>query len=277
MTALVRAEAFTGLLDEMNDTTRRFLTGILQRVSETHVVDVRLFPPIRQGGIESGVAVLAVEPGFDVPSSDATPQADGGLEPTVADAELAAESVGSPSDLEAEGLPLEREVPIDADGMVSLAEVVVAELERERDRGPDDVATAEIVADLADAPTEDMAVAPDLVDGPADVAAPADERDETVALGDILALPSPEGRPSRRRVDRLAILCARYKLVFKGPERGTWSLEISHHADAPLDALERVIAGVVRRAGDATEPVRYDARSLRDALDAPAWAEGPVG
>ncbi|HPV77204.1 MAG TPA: hypothetical protein PLX31_20040, partial [Gemmatimonadaceae bacterium] len=47
----------------MNDTTRRFLTAIVDRVPNGgRIVELRLFPAIRQGGIESGVAVVAVEP-----------------------------------------------------------------------------------------------------------------------------------------------------------------------------------------------------------------------
>jgi len=46
----------------MNDTTRRFLTAIVDRVpAGGEIVELRLFPAIRQGGIESGVAVVAVQ------------------------------------------------------------------------------------------------------------------------------------------------------------------------------------------------------------------------
>lgn len=46
----------------MNDTTRRFLTAIVDRIPDGgQIVELRLFPAIRQSGIESGVAVLAVE------------------------------------------------------------------------------------------------------------------------------------------------------------------------------------------------------------------------
>lgn len=45
----------------MEDATRaRFLGEIGQRVSADAVAEVHLFQPIRQGGIESGVAVVAV-------------------------------------------------------------------------------------------------------------------------------------------------------------------------------------------------------------------------
>ena len=100
--------------------------------------------------------------------------------------------------------------------------------------------------------------------------------DDSILLGDILALPAPEGDTSQLAGDparrRLAILCARYKLIIKGPDRGKWELEVMHQADAPLDTLERVIAGVVRRSGEGSEPERFTRQSLRETLNAPAWA-----
>ncbi|PYP76966.1 MAG: hypothetical protein DMD35_16635 [Gemmatimonadetes bacterium] len=47
----------------MNDETRtRFLTAIAAQLPVERIVEVHLFPAIRQGGMESGVAVVAVEP-----------------------------------------------------------------------------------------------------------------------------------------------------------------------------------------------------------------------
>jgi hypothetical protein len=60
----------------MNDTTRRFLTAIVERVpAGGEIAELRLFPAIRQGGIESGVAVVAVQlPGTDpAPATEARP------------------------------------------------------------------------------------------------------------------------------------------------------------------------------------------------------------
>lgn len=69
----------------MNDTTRRFLSAITERVPEGgRIVELRLFPAIRQGGIESGVAVVAVEPPAVSPAS-----ADGAGEVEGADAAVA--------------------------------------------------------------------------------------------------------------------------------------------------------------------------------------------
>ena len=47
----------------MTDETRaRFLTAIAAQLPVERIAEVHLFPAIRQGGMESGVAVVAVEP-----------------------------------------------------------------------------------------------------------------------------------------------------------------------------------------------------------------------
>src|SRR4051812_42778062 len=46
----------------MTETQQRFLRAIAERVPMDHVVELHLFPPIRQGGVETGVAVVAEDP-----------------------------------------------------------------------------------------------------------------------------------------------------------------------------------------------------------------------
>ncbi len=43
----------------MIDTTERFMKEIADRIGAALVEEVRLFPPIRQGGMESAVAIVA--------------------------------------------------------------------------------------------------------------------------------------------------------------------------------------------------------------------------
>ncbi|MEO8336056.1 MAG: hypothetical protein ABI664_13845 [bacterium] len=55
----------------MTDETRaRFLSAIAKQIPADNVMEIHLFPGIRQGGVESGVAVVAVErapaPSLDV-------------------------------------------------------------------------------------------------------------------------------------------------------------------------------------------------------------------
>lgn len=46
----------------MNETTERFFQEIAERVGYGRVTEIHLFPSIRQGGVESGLAVVAAEP-----------------------------------------------------------------------------------------------------------------------------------------------------------------------------------------------------------------------
>ena len=45
-----------------NETRTRFLAAIAAQLPADRIAEVHLFPAIRQGGMESGVAVIAVEP-----------------------------------------------------------------------------------------------------------------------------------------------------------------------------------------------------------------------
>ena len=54
----------------MTETQLRFLRAIADRVSPEQVLEVHVFPPIKQGGVESGVAVVAIEGGVAAPASD---------------------------------------------------------------------------------------------------------------------------------------------------------------------------------------------------------------
>ena len=46
----------------LNETTERFIKAILDRVPAERIVEIHLFPAIRQGPLETGVAVVAAEP-----------------------------------------------------------------------------------------------------------------------------------------------------------------------------------------------------------------------
>lgn len=165
----------------MTETQRRFLREIAARVGEQRVHEVRLFPAIRQGGIESGVAIVAARP------RDPDPVA---VEITSSDLEAA--------------------IPI---------------------------------VQHADNPVPDAAV----------------ER-------------AHEGP------HRYEILSARYKLVLKGTERGTWEMDVRHEADAPLDTIDHVVRGVALRTGEDGEPECIAVQRFREAVsDAPYVSEIDVG
>ncbi|MEK6612406.1 MAG: hypothetical protein AABZ29_06465 [Gemmatimonadota bacterium] len=56
----------------MDDTRERFLTAIVDRLGAERIVELHLFSPIRQGVMETGVAVVAALP--DLPSAEAEAQ-----------------------------------------------------------------------------------------------------------------------------------------------------------------------------------------------------------
>lgn len=63
----------------MIETTERFLRDIAERIGLQSVDEVRLFPPLRQGAVETGVAIVAalpLPPGpADLREGDAPPEA----------------------------------------------------------------------------------------------------------------------------------------------------------------------------------------------------------
>lgn len=53
---------------DRDETRDRFLAAIAEKVVQDTIVEAHLFPPLRQGGQESGVAVVAVDRGPEIPS-----------------------------------------------------------------------------------------------------------------------------------------------------------------------------------------------------------------
>jgi hypothetical protein len=49
----------------MNDTRERFLNAIVDRLGAERIVELHLFSPIRQGAMETGVAVVAALPDLE--------------------------------------------------------------------------------------------------------------------------------------------------------------------------------------------------------------------
>ena len=57
--------------------------------------------------------------------------------------------------------------------------------------------------------------------------------------------------------------------TLKGVDRGKWEVDVVAEADAPLDAVDAVVRGVQRRAGEGAEPDRLSTEAFREALDLP--------
>jgi hypothetical protein len=70
---------------------------------------------------------------------------------------------------------------------------------------------------------------------------------------------------------KYSILTARYRLTIKGPDRGKWEFELVHDADAPLETVEQVVRGVVRRTGDDGEPDLLSSADFHRAVTEPWW------
>jgi len=125
---------------------------------------------------------------------------------------------------------------------------------------------------------ESVARIPIVVDETAErVELPADEEspyaeDYAAAFGLIdspTAADAPAPAPASQQ--RHTVFTAQYRLTLKGVERGKWEFDVVADADAPLVAVDTVVRGVQRRAGDDEEPERLTAEGLRAALDGQSW------
>jgi hypothetical protein len=224
----------------MTETQQRFLRAIAERVPSAHVVEVHLFPPMRQGGVETGVAVVAEDPRRPSPNAS---------EPLPDASEPAGEVVQADGAVEvqaaAETVPVAPGVEADA-VEDSAAEVWVGELVEAISEVSEDA----VLAEASDSPyREETAIEVE----PVDQADGAGEEDAAPAK------PAP----------RYTIHTARYRLTLKGVDRGKWDFDVVAEADASLEALDKVVRGVQRRSGEGAEPDRLTTDAFREALDAP--------
>lgn len=194
----------------MTETQQRFLRAIAERVPKAQVVEVHLFPPIRQGGVETGVAVVAEDPRSAAP--------------------VVVDSVEHVEALE----PIESVESIDV---------------------PRPIETVEPLE-----PVETM-----------EVPEPVETVEPIVAVEDRVADASngTNGDAHHPSSSRLTVYTARYRLTLKGVDRGKWEVDVVAEADAPLDAVDAVVRGVQRRAGEGAEPDRLTCDAFREALEAP--------
>lgn len=186
----------------VSEVTERFLRAIVQRLPLARIEELHLFSPLRQGSVETGIAVVAALPAAASPGPEASS-------------------------------PPKAAVPAGA----AVEDVAAA---------------AAIEGDVVDAV--------DALDAAPEAAAPV----EGEVVPEAVATPAPV--PPVRRHE---VYTARYRLVLKGPERGKWEEDLVVEADAPLLTVETVVRGVQRRAGEATETIRYGAAQVARALRLP--------
>lgn len=218
------------------DSQRRLLDAIAARLPVERVHELYLFSPMRQGGIETGIAVVAA-------GEPAPPDA-----PPVGD-DVVAEAL-SPGTIEGDV-----QTPELVRAVMEAAEAAAeAGDEAEPDEVADDPTEAEEVAEdalaLADAERAELA---------AEAGGEADGVD---------ADPLDPLRPAPPV--RFTVYTARYRLQLKGPDRGKWEADLVEEADAPLLTVDAVVRGVQRRAGDEAAVERLTGEELRRLLAGPA-------
>ena len=187
--------------------TERFLRAILGKVPLDRIEELHLFSPLRQGTVETGIAVVAAR--VIIPEE---------IEPSV---------------------PL----------VLELAEGVTSD---ELDV-PEALDAPEVIDGSEKLEATDELEAPEAIDAP-----------EAIE-----AIEEPAAHTSAPPRVRHTVYTARYRLIVKGPERGKWEMEVVDEADAPLLAVETVVQGVQRRAGEETATIRYDAAQLAHVLHLP--------
>lgn len=226
--------------------TERFLRAILDKVPLDRIEELHLFSPLRQGTVETGIAVVAARV---LVVDEVTPPAPLELEFENAVALEEAADV-------AEVLEHEREMDVEDSVEIERDEVEALETNSEH-------IEAEETAD--DSPYADEPVQLKLVTSSEHADAAESDDAAAFAASDIDAI---AGIPVVPRV-RHTVYTARYRLIVKGPERGKWEMDVVDEADAPLLAVETVVRGVQRRAGEETATVRYDASQLARVLRLP--------
>lgn len=235
------------------DTQRRLLDAIAARLPLERVHELYLFSPMRQGGVETGIAVIAAgEP-------PAPPDA-----PAVGD-DLVAE-VLSPGTIEGDvQTPALVRAVMDAAEAAAEAgdEAEPAEIAGDPTEAEETAADALALADAERERVEGGGEHADAAGEPATGAA-GEAAGTTEPADEALAASGP--RPPAR----FTVYTARYRLQLKGPERGKWEADVVAEADAPLLTVDAVVRGVQRRIGDAAEVERLTGEDVRRLLAGPA-------
>ncbi len=228
----------------MTDETRtRFLGAIARQISAERVIEVHLFAGIRQGGVESGVAVIAVErelpPSLDV---------DGGYVP--------ASDVAQAAVVETHDAVVVHDQLVDETAFMA-DETIPGESEPGESM-PDESVSVEAAA-------VESAYAELVADEPLSEEMASEEPSPYRVVAPIERNLHPAPVASR-----YTVYSARYRHTLKGLDRGKWEVSVTEEADAPLLTIDAVVRGVQRRSGDADETVRLSGDEFRAALPVPA-------
>ena len=246
-------------MSALTETQERFLRDASTRLPMDRVREVYVFAPMRQGGMETGVAVIAVA-----------------LEPEAAEA--AVETAPDVSDA----------VAVEdawAAGDERVSDVLEEDAGDAGDVGDDSAAgtaPAAAIEPMPDAPAEALVDAGDeapMDEAPMDETRMEEAEDASADAGMSVADSEPAAETGAEAADgpadaesaepetapepaasvRYTVLTARYRLQLKGPDRGKWEVDMVEEADAPLLTVDAVVRGVQRRAGDENEAERLTA------------------
>ncbi len=223
----------------VSEITERFLKVVLAHVPLDRIEELHLFSPLRQGGVETGIAVIAARVPVAVVEPSAAPELP--FEEVVVEEE----AVDAVIDADVEG---EAELDVESEAVADIEVEVEVEVEADAEDthvDAEDALDVDVIAEhTADEELDEADVLPDADD---------------VAV--IETTPVPRIRHT--------VYTARYRLVQKGPERGKWEADVVAEAEAPLITVDLVVRGVQRRAGEESEIVRYSAPQLARALRVP--------
>lgn len=222
----------------VSEVTERFLRAVIAEVPLELIEELHLFSPLRQGTVETGIAVLAAR--------KAAPVVEEQLE-------LAEEQQAAAADAP-EAVTAEATEPEAEEQQTAIAESPEAEAAEQQTAIAAEVEAIEPEAGVAEAEGAEPAVE-----------APAVEATDVEAA----EVPAAAVSPRPLSTQRHTVFTARYRYVIKGPERGKWEASLKAEADAPLITVETVVRGVQRRAGEESEIVRYSAAQIARALRVP--------
>jgi hypothetical protein len=274
----------------VSEVTERFLRAVIAKVPLDRIEELHLFAPLRQGGIETGIAVVAARAQAVVESAPMS--LDGPSDVDLPDVENAVpiEQEGNQNteqDAQDEAQPVDLRdataTDLTAEPTAELTAEPTAELTAdETTDGPTATLTEDLPAEQVHNPALDVESSPyaDEASGDTSIDASLSTIPDPIALAsdpvDHVA-PVVDDLPPAPRI-RHTVYTARYRLVLKGPERGRWEADVVDEADAPLLTVETVVRGVQRRAGEETEILRYSERQIARALrmDWPVIADVPA-
>lgn len=215
-------------MNPLTETRERFLLAILAKVPAERIAEIHFFSPIKQGGIESGVAVAAAWPEQVAPAE-------------------AAEAVAPTDVVEATEAP----------------EAAAASESTEMSEATELPDAAEAVEPTESVEASDAAE-PDEAVETTEPAEPNEAVESTEATDLEAASAEDSEGPSSVPPARHVVYTARYRHVLKGLDRGKWETNVVAEADAPLVTVDAVVRGVQRRSGDVDEPTRMDGEEVRE-------------